>query len=76
MMSNSQNQQVEPILTLNGNKYNITKLPAETQELIKALKIADAQIRFYEDSLKVLTIGRQAMVKQLNQKLKEVESIN
>ncbi len=74
-MSNSQSQQVEPILTFNGNKYNIKKLPAETQEIIKALKIADAQIRFYEDSLKVLTIGRQAMGSQLNQKLKEVESI-
>ena len=75
-MTNSPNQQSDPILTFNGKKYNITNLPADVQEIIKGLKVADNQLRLYEDTLKVLSIGRQSMANQLNEKLKGIESIN
>ena len=75
-MTNSQSQQNSPLLTFDGNKYDINTLPNETKELVKGLQVADNQLRLYEDTLKVLAIGRQSLAKQLNEKLKEVKPIS
>ena len=36
------------------------------------MQVAEAQLRMYEDTLKVLAIGRQSMAFQLNERLKDV----
>ncbi len=72
-MTNSSSQQNNPILTFDGKRYDITNLSNETKEIVKGLQVADNQLRLYEDTLKVLAIGRQALAKQLNEKLKGVQ---
>lgn len=64
-----------PILTFEGKKYDIESMPKETKELIRGMQVSDAQLRFHEDTLKVLTIGRQTMAAQLNEKLKSINPI-
>ena len=75
-MTNSSDQQNNPLLTFDGKRYDINSLPDETKELVKGLQVADNQLRLYEDTLKVLAIGRQSLAQQLNQKLKEVKPIS
>ena len=75
-MTDYSNQQNEPILTFDGKKYNITNLPNEIKELVKGLQIADNQLRLHEDTLKVLAVGRQSLVKELNEKLKNITPIS
>ena len=64
-----------PILTFEGKKYDIESMPKEIKELIRGMQVSDAQLRFHEDTLKVLTIGRQTMAAQLNEKLKSINPI-
>ena len=75
-MTNSQSQQNNPLLTFDGKRYDINSLPNDTKEIVKGLQVADNQLRLYEDTLKVLAIGRQSLAQQLNEKLKEVKPIS
>ena len=66
--SSSQN----PVLTFEGKRYDLNSLPDELKELVRGMQVADSQLRFHEDTLKVLAVGRQSMAMQLNEKLKTV----
>ncbi|MCT0223640.1 DUF6447 family protein [Synechococcus sp. CS-1328] len=68
------NQQ-PPVLTFEGNRYDLNSLPQEVKELVRGMQVADAQLRMHEDTLKVLAVGRQSMAMQLNDKLKDVSPI-
>ena len=62
-----------PVLTFEGKKYNIKDLSNETKEIIKGLQIADTQLKMHEDTLKLLSIGRNTLANQLRDKLKNYE---
>ena len=62
-----------PLLTFEGKKYNVNDLSNETKEIIKGLQIADTQLKMHEDTLKLLSIGRNTLANQLREKLKNYE---
>ena len=62
-----------PVLTFDGEKYNINDLSNETKEIIKGLQIAETQLKMHEDTLKLLSIGRNNLANQLREKLKNYE---
>tara|TARA_B100000965_G_scaffold357133_1_gene335617 strand:+ start:749 stop:1000 length:252 start_codon:yes stop_codon:yes gene_type:complete len=62
-----------PVLTFEGKKYNLNNLSHETKEIIKGLKIAETQLKMHEDTIKLLTIGRNSLANQLREKLKNYE---
>ena len=62
-----------PVLTFEGGEYNINDLTSETKELIKGLQIADTQLKMYEDTFKLLSLGRNSLTNQLREKLKNYE---
>ena len=62
-----------PVLTFEGKKYDVNNLSDETKELIKGLQIAETQLKMYEDTLKLLSIGRNSLADQLRVKLKNYE---
>ena len=64
----------QPILTFEGNRYDLNSLPEELKELVRGMQVADAQLRLHEDTLKVLAVGRQTMAMQLNERLQSIES--
>ena len=66
------NQQT-PVLTFEGKKYNVDNLSNETKEIIKRLQIAETQLKMYEDTFKLLSIGRNSLKNQLKEKLKGYE---
>ena len=70
------NEQQAPVLTFEGNRYDLNGLPDDIKELVRGMQVADAQLRMHEDTLKVLAIGRQSMAMQLNERLKEVTPIS
>ena len=72
MTSSSVSQDQNPILTFEGKRYDLNKLPDDLKELVRGMQVADAQLRMHEDTLKVLAVGRQSMAMQLNDRLKEV----
>ena len=62
-----------PVLTFEGKKYLINELSNEIKESIKGLQIAEAQLKMYEDTLKLLSISRNSLANQLREKLKNFE---
>ena len=62
-----------PVLTFEGKKYNVNELSNETKDIIKGLQIAETQLKMHEDTLKLLSLGRNFLVNQLRDKLKEYE---
>jgi len=74
-MSESQSKGNDPILTFEGNRYELNTLPDDLKDLVRGMQVADAQLKMHEDTLKVLAIGRQSLAMQLNAKLKNVEPI-
>ncbi|MGB5134246.1 MAG: DUF6447 family protein [Prochlorococcaceae cyanobacterium] len=66
------NAQQPPVLTFEGNRYDLNSLPDEVKELVRGMQVADAQLRMHEDTLKVLAVGRQSMAMQLNEKLRQI----
>ena len=59
-----------PVLTFEGKKYSVNDLSSDTKEIIKGLKIAETQLRIHEDTLKLLSTGRNVLASQLREKLK------
>ena len=71
-MSENPNESGNPVLTFEGKKYLINELSKEIKESIKALQIAETQLKMYQDTLKLLTISRNSLLNQLREKLKNV----
>jgi len=72
-MSNNTNDSTNPVLTFEGKKYMINELSMDIKESIKALQIAETQLKMHEDTLKLLSISRNYLANQLREKLKKPE---
>ena len=72
-MSNNTNDSTNPVLTFEGKKYMINELSKEIKESIKALQIAETQLKMHQDTLKLLSISRNYLANQLREKLKKSE---
>ena len=51
----------------------INELSNEIKESIKGLQIAETQLKMHVDTLKLLSISRNALANQLREKLKNLE---
>jgi hypothetical protein len=67
--------QQQPSLTFDGKKYDFNSLSDEAKGAVKALRVADAQMRMQEDNLRILAIGRKAIVDKLSSELSNVTPI-
>ena len=72
MPESDKNSAEKPILTFGGKRYDLNSLPKELKELIPRLQVAEAQLRMHDDTIQVLALGREALVAQINEKLKGV----
>ena len=69
-MTEQTQENINPVLTFEGKKYSINDLPKETKDILRSLKIAETQLKMYEDTLKLLSISRNSLVSQLRENLK------
>ena len=72
-MSENTNDSANRVLTFEGKKYLINELSNEIKESIKALQIAETQVKMYQDTLKLLSISGNSLANQLREKLKNLE---
>ena len=69
-MTNKNVENSNPILTFEGKKYSVNDLSNDVKEFIKGLQIAETQLKMHEDTLKLLSMGRNSLANQLREKLK------
>ena len=72
-MSDNTNESANPVLTFEGKKYLINEFSNEIKESIKALQIAEKQLKMHQDTLKLLSISRNSLVNQLREQLKNLD---
>ena len=72
-MRENTNDAGNPVLTFEGKKYLINELSKDIKESIKGLQIAETQLKMHEDTLKLLSISRNSLLKQLREKLKNLD---
>ena len=62
----------KPVLRFDGKEYIMENLSDEIKEIIKSLQIADAQLKMHEDTLKLLSLGKNSLVSDLREKLEDL----
>ncbi len=75
-MTETKGPKNDPILTFEGKRYSLNELPNELKDLVRGLQVADTQLRMHEDTLKILSLGRQSLAMQLNEKLSKIKPID
>ena len=52
-------------LKFDNSEYFLDDLPKEAKQLVMGLRTADAQTKMYEDTLKLIALGKNKMVEDL-----------
>ena len=68
-MSEKESNKKKGVLTFDGKKYFIDELSDEAKEIIRRLQIADAQIKMHEDTLKLISLGKNVLANDLRKNL-------
>ena len=62
-------------LKFDDSEYFLDDLPKDARQLVIGLRTADAQTKMYEDTLKLIALGKNKMVEELKIILDKVEPI-
>ena len=62
-------------LKFDDSEYFIDDLPKEGKQLVMGLRTADAQAKMYEDTLKLIAVGKNKMAEDLKMILDKIEPI-
>ena len=63
-------------LKFDNSEYFLDDLPNEAKQLVMGLRTADAQTKMYEDTLKLIAVGKNKMVADLKMILDKIEPIS
>ena len=72
-MVNSEDKSRQGKIKFEDKEYYLDSLPKEGKDLINGLKAAEAQLRMYQDTLKLISISKAKMVGDLKKILENVE---
>ena len=62
-------------LKFDNSEYYLDDLPKEAKQLVMGLRTADAQTKMYEDTLKLIAVGKNKMIEELKVILNEIQPI-
>ena len=63
-------------LKFDNSEYLLDDLPKEAKQLVMGLRTADAQTKMYEDTLKLIAVGKNKMIADLKMILDKIEPID
>lgn len=75
LMASNQGADRRAILNFEGKRYDLSSMPDEMKRLVKGLQTAEGQLKFAQDQLRVVAVGRKVLASQLKRKLSEIEPI-
>ena len=62
-------------LKFDDSEYFLDDLPKEAKQLVIGLRTADVQTKMYEDTLKLIALGKNKMIQDLKMILDKIEPI-
>ena len=74
-MSNSDLNEPKRKLRFEGSEYYLDSLPDEVKQLITGINAADIQTKMYQDTLKLISVGKSKLVENLKKNLENIDPI-
>ena len=74
-MASNQGADRRASLNFEGKRYDLSSMSDEMKRLVKGLQTAEGQLKFAQDQLRVVAVGRQVLASQLKRKLSEIDPI-
>ena len=74
-MSNSEINEPKRKLRFEGSEYYLDSLPDEVKQLVTGINAADIQTKMYQDTLKLISVGKSKLVEELKKKLENIDPI-
>lgn len=62
-------------VTINDNTYSVADLSEEAKQCLSALQITEQQLRFFSDTIGIMSVSRDSLVTQMQSFIKDVEPI-
>ena len=74
-MSNFDLKEPKKKLKFEGSEYYIDSLPDDVKQLVTGINAADIQTRMYQDTLKLISVGKSKLVEELKKNLENIDPI-
>ena len=74
-MTNSDGNETKRKLKFEGSEYYLDDLPEEVKQLISGVNAADLQTKMYQDTLKLIAVGKSKLIEDLKKKLENIDAI-
>ena len=74
-MTNSGSNETKRKLKFEGSEYYLDSLPEEVKQLIAGINAADLQTKMYQDTLKLISVGKSKLVEELKKNLENIDPI-
>ena len=75
MMTDSDLKETKRKLKFEGSEYYLDSLPEEIKQLVAGINAADLQTKMYQDTLKLISVGKSKLVEDLKKNLENIDPI-
>ena len=74
-MTNSETAESKRKLKFEGSEYYMDSLPEQLRQLVAGINAADLQTKMYQDTLKLIAVGKSKLVQDLKKGLADIDPI-
>ena len=75
-MTSSESAGPKRKLNFEGSEYYMDSLPDQVKQLVAGINAADLQTKMYQDTLKLIAVGKSKLVEELKKGLEDIEPLN
>ena len=75
-MTNSDTTDSKRKLKFEGSEYYMDSLPDQVKQLVAGINAADLQTRMYQDTLRLIAVGKSKLVQDLKKGLEDIDPID
>ena len=76
LMTNSASSEPKRKLKFEGSEYYMDSLPDQVKQLVAGLNAADLQTKMYQDTLKLIAVGKSKLIQDLKKSLEDIDPID
>ena len=75
-MTNSESTEPKRKLKFEGSEYFLDSLPEPIKQLVAGINAADLQTKMYQDTLKLIAVGKSKLLEELKKGLEDIDPID
>ena len=75
-MTNSGSNETKRKLKFEGSEYYMDSLPDQVKQLVTGINAADSQTKMFQDTLKLIAIGKSKLLEELKKGLEDIDPID